>query len=140
MKNFIVIAVLACLCGCSALRTTGKVAKGTGKVLWGTAKVSGKVLYTTGKVAVKAGTMTYNGARTVVYIARGKQIIPLKKKGNSLYADVRLNRKRNATFLVDTGASSMQISRAMAQSLRIDLSRYPVIPVTLAGGHVVGGP
>lgn len=138
MKQMILMILVVGLCGCSALRTTGKVVGGTGKVLWGTAKVTGKVLHTTGKVAYKAGKMTYNGARTVVYMAKGKQIIPLEKKGSSLYTEVTLNRKKNATFLVDTGATSMQISRAMARALRIDLHEHPVIPVTLAGGHVVG--
>lgn len=138
VKKIFYIVLIFCVCGCSVLRTTGRVAKGVGKVSWGTAKVTGKVLKTTGKVAYKTGQVTSKGVRTVVYMAKGKQIIPLEKRGNSLYTDVKLNRKRRATFLVDTGASSMQISRAMAKSLRINLEKYPLIPVTIAGGHVVG--
>ncbi len=137
MKKMLIIFVLF-LCGCTAVKTTGRVAKGVGKVTWGTAKVTGKVLHKTGKVAVKTGQVAHKGVRTVVYMAKGKQIIRLEKKGNSLYTDVKLNRKRRATFLVDTGASSMQISRKMAQSLRINLEKYPLIPVNIAGGHVVG--
>lgn len=138
MKKYLIVGGIFLLCGCSTLRTTGKVVKGTGEVLWGTAKVTGKVLHTTGKVAAKTGKMTYDGARTVVYMAKGKQIIPLEKVGDSLYTEITLNRKKKARFLVDTGASSMQISRSMANALRIDLQKYPVIPVTIAGGHVVG--
>ena len=138
MKKILIIIFLCHLWGCSVMRTTGNVAKGVGKVGWGTAKVTGKVLKTTGKAAVKTGQLTHKGVRTLVYMAKGKQIIPLEKKGNSLYTDVKLNRKYHATFLVDTGASSMQISRAMADRLKLKLDKYPVIPVTIAGGHVVG--
>jgi clan AA aspartic protease (TIGR02281 family) len=144
MKKYLIIIIACQFCGCSAMRTTGKVAKGVAKAGWGTAKVTGKVLkttgkvaVTTGKVAVKTGQMTHKGVRTVIYMAKGKQIIPLEKQGDSLYADIRLNRKQKATFLVDTGASSMQISRAMADRLGLNLYRYPRIPVTIAGGHIV---
>ena len=144
MKKFFLLILLFNFCACSAMRTTGRVAKGVAKAGWGTAKVTGKVLKTTGKVAVKTGQVavktgqvTSKGVRTVIYMAKGKQIIALDKQGDSLYADVTLNRKRKATFLVDTGASSMQISRAMADSLGLNLYKYPRIPVTIAGGHVV---
>ena len=145
MKKILILLFLLNFCACSAVRTSGRVVKGVARAGWGTAKVTGKVLTTTGKVAVKTGKVavktgkiTHKGVRTVVYMAKGKQIIALKKQGDSLYTDVKLNRKRKATFLVDTGASSMQISRAMAESLNLNLAKYPLIPVTIAGGHVVG--
>ena len=125
--------------GCTAVRTTGKVVKGVGKAGWKTAKVTGKAAIITGKVAVKTGKVTSHGVRTVVYMAKGKQIIPLHKEGNSFYTDVKLNKKVKAKLLVDTGASSMQISRSMANKLRINLSKGDPILVTLAGGSVVRG-
>jgi len=125
--------------GCSALRTTGKVAKTVGKVGWTTAKITGKVTVMTGKAAVKTGKATSKGVRTVIYIARGKQVIPLRRQGSSLYADVILNKKSRASFLVDTGASKMQISRAMAKELKINVNKGEPAMATLAGGTVVGG-
>ncbi len=119
------------------MRTTGKVVKTAGKVGWGATKVTAKVAKTTGKVAWKTGKMTNKGMRTMIYMARGKQIIPLEKQGNSLYAKIRLNRKTYAKFLVDTGASQMQISKSMAARLRIKLHKAEKIPVSLAGGHIV---
>ncbi|VAX35752.1 hypothetical protein MNBD_UNCLBAC01-209 [hydrothermal vent metagenome] len=125
--------------GCSAMRTTGRVAKGVGKVGWTTAKITGKVVMVTGKTAIKTGKVTHKGVRTVVYIARGKQIIPLYREGNSFYAKVKLNRKLRAKLLVDTGAESVQISRAMAKRLRINLDKGEPIMARLAGGTVVSG-
>lgn len=123
--------------GCSVVKTTGNVLQGAGSVTWGTAKVAGKVAQVTSKAAWETGKATHKGIRTVVYIAKGKQIVPLEKQGNALYADVRLNRRVNAKFLVDTGASSMQISSAMASRLGINLSRAEPTQVGLAGGFVV---
>lgn len=123
--------------GCSVVKTTGSVLHGAGKVTWGTAKVAGKVAKVSGQAAWETGKATHKGLRTVVYIAKGKQIIPLERQGNALYADVRLNRKVKAKFLVDTGASSMQISSAMASRLGIDLRRAEPTQVGLAGGFLV---
>jgi len=114
--------------GCRALKMTGKVAKTTGKIGWGAAKITGKAAYHTGKATTK-------GARTVAYMARGKQVIRLEKQGNSLYATVKLNRKRYAKFLVDTGASQMQISRSMARSLGINMAKAESTLVQTAGGY-----
>lgn len=124
------VAAMVVLSGCSAVSTTGKVVSGVGKAGWGTARVAGKVALETGKAAHK-------GARAAVYMARGRQIVPLERRGNSLYADVRLNRRVNGKFLVDTGASSMQISRAMARRLGVNLSRAETTQVVLAGGYRV---
>lgn len=137
--SIFIICISFALQGCSVLRTTGSVIRGAGKVGWTTAKAAGKVTAATGKIAVKTGQVTSKGVRTVVYIARGKQVIPLKRKGNSLYADVRLNKKFHARLLVDTGASQMQISRAMARKLKINISKGTSTMATLAGGAVVGG-
>ncbi len=125
--------------GCSTVRTIGQVAQAVGKVGWVTAKVTGKATVMTGKIAVKTGKVTSKGVRTAVYIARGKQVIPLQIQGNSLYADVILNKKFRARFLVDTGASKMQISHAMARELKINVNKGEPTVATLAGGMEVAG-
>ncbi len=143
MKKFLSSIFIIYLCfglqGCSAIRTTGSIVKGVGKVGWKTAKVAGKATITTGKIAVKTGQVTSKGVRTVIYIARGKQVISLKRQGNSLYADVILNKKFHARLLVDTGASNMQISRAMARKLKINIHKGTPTMATLAGGAVIAG-
>lgn len=131
------IPTLFLLAGCGALRTTGDVVYNVGKVGWGTAKVAGKVVKTTGEVAYKTGSLAHKGARTIVYMAKGKQIVPLEREGNSFYATVVLNRRVHGRFIVDTGASSMQISRSMARRLGVDLSSKNATMVRLAGGYGV---
>lgn len=116
--------------GCSAVRTTGKAIGTVGKVGWKTTKVASKVAW-------KTGEMTHKGIRSAVYIARGKQVIPLRKENDSMYAIVKLNKKISAKFLVDTGASSMQVSRAMADRLGIKLTAKNQTQVILAGGFTV---
>jgi clan AA aspartic protease (TIGR02281 family) len=126
----VAVYAVVILSGCSAVSTTGKVVSGVGKAGWVTARSAGKIALETGKVVRK-------GTRTAVYMVRGRQIVPLERRGNSLYAGVRLNRRVDGRFLVDTGASSMQISRAMARRLGIKLSRAEAAQVVLAGGYRV---
>lgn len=131
--------LMAAVTACSALRTTGRIVGGTGKAAWTTAKVAGKVAKTTGDVAWKTGELTHKGVRTVVYMAKGREIIPLRREGNSLYADVVLNRGQRARFLVDTGASNVHISQAMARALGINFRRGEPVTARLAGGAAVQG-
>jgi len=110
LLSFFLLAVPAC----GVVRTTGKVVKTAGKVGWETAKITGKVAKTTGRAAWVTGKAAGRGVRGVVYMARGRQIIRLEKDGNSFYVYVKVNKKAVGRFLVDTGASDMQISQAMA--------------------------
>ncbi|MCB9747507.1 MAG: retroviral-like aspartic protease family protein [Candidatus Omnitrophica bacterium] len=140
-KYILVLAVTLTfvLTGCGALRTTGRTAKTIGKVGWKTAKVTGKVAYKTGEVAYKTGKVTSKVVRTAVYMAKGKQIIPLEKYGNSLYTTVKINKKAKAKLLIDTGASKTQISRALARKLGVNLNKGDPIMASLANGAVVSG-
>jgi len=133
------LIVFLSLTGCKTLQVTGNTAKAIGKVAWGTAKITGKTLKATGKVALKTGQLTSKSVRTIVYIAKGKQIIPLTRKGNSYYAKVKINRKANALFLVDTGASSVHISRSMAKRLKLKLDKGEPTFAKIAGGQIVSG-
>lgn len=147
MKNQFLLYSLAVviLSACSVVKGTVDGVSTVGKVAWGTAKVTGKVVKTTGDVAYhtsnamyKTGKATSKAVRTVVYIAKGKQIIPLDKVGNSLYAHVRLGRaKRPARLLVDTGASATQITAQMARELGINLNRAESTAAQLANGQIV---
>jgi len=118
--------------GCALVDVTTETAKIIGKVGWEATKITGKVLWTAGKAAG-------GGVKTLVHIARGKQVIKLKKIGNSFYADVKLNRKVKATFLVDTGASSVQISQGLARKLRINPAKGDPLMAQIADGQMVSG-
>ena len=135
LLSFFLLAVPAC----GVVRTTGKVVKTAGKVGWETAKITGKVAKTTGRAAWVTGKAAGRGVRGVVYMARGRQIIRLEKDGNSFYVYVKVNKKAVGRFLVDTGASDMQISQAMAKRLKINLNKGERVMATVAGGGVVAG-
>lgn len=107
-------------------------------VVKGTAKVTGAVVYHTGNAVYKTGKATVWGVRTVVYMAKGKQIIPLEKSGSSLYATVYLGRKKiPAKLMIDTGASATQITAAMAKRLGLNLNKAPRITAKMANGQAV---
>ena len=135
----ILTSILLTLFGCSVLETTLDAAKIVGKLGWETTKFAGKTVVTTGKVAWKTGEITGKGIKTIVTIAKGKQIVPLEKRGNGLYAWVTINRKEKAKLLIDTGASYIQISRSLAGKLGINISRGKQTTVMLAGGHAALG-
>lgn len=59
------------------------------------------------------------------------------KETNSIVVAVLLNNRVNARLMVDTGASSVVISRAMALRLGLDLGKAPLIEATLADGKKV---
>ncbi len=111
------------------MKTTGKAVGTVGKVGYHTVRVAGK-----GAVAV--GKATGKATKTVVHMASGTQVVPLERRGG-LIAEVQLNRKITAKFLVDTGASQMQISQSLARRLHIDLRKAEAVPVRVAGGRVV---
>jgi clan AA aspartic protease (TIGR02281 family) len=68
-----------------------------------------------------------------------RTVVPLIKEGKSFYVRVKLNDKLWGRFLVDTGASALQISGAMAKKLKLRVEQGPPIPVALAGGAMVAG-
>jgi clan AA aspartic protease (TIGR02281 family) len=59
--------------------------------------------------------------------------IPHRRSGGALLVDVRLNRVATGTFLLDTGASVMTLSPAMAARLRLK-SEGPQVEMVLADG------
>ena len=81
-----------------------ELVEGVATVGWETAKFTGKAI------------------KSAAYLAQGKHRVRLKKVGNSLFADVTLNRKTHAQFLVDTGASNVMLSQRTAKKLGINPS------------------
>jgi len=104
----------------------------TGKAAYATAKTTGKVAYATGKVAYKAGRKAGGG---IAYLS-GRRTVKLDRRGNSFYAKVRLNRRYTAQLLVDTGASSTQISRALAERMGLKPDSGRQVRCVLADGSV----
>jgi clan AA aspartic protease (TIGR02281 family) len=118
-----------CLAGCAVAKATGKAASVVGKTGYHTARAAGKTVVAVGKASGGA-------AKTVVHIARGTQVVPLERRGG-LTAEVTVNKRTKAMFLVDTGAEQVQISQSLARRLKIDLRRAEPVPVRVAGGTVV---
>lgn len=70
----------------------------------------------------------------------GYKDISVTRKGNHLYADVVLNGRVNAKLLIDTGASFVVISPAVARKLNISMEgNRPDVKLTLADGREVPG-
>ena len=118
--------------GCTALRATGKVLDTTGRLTFATAKTVGKVALTTAK-------WTGKGVKAVVYMARGKHVISLDKRGNSLIANTLLNRKVKAELVLDTGCSETQISEEVASELGLTYSPCKTVLCQVADGRQVNG-
>ncbi len=139
-KNLFKLIVVCCfLSGCSAVSTAGNAVGTVGRVGWTAAKVTGKAAYHTGNVAYKTGQFTSKAVRSAVYMKQGKQLIPLRKQGDSLYVDVKLNGKASARLLLDTGASVTQISHRLAKKLRIKKNQGVPLEVRIANGQMVRG-
>lgn len=130
--SVLVIFLLMSLTSCAVMNTTGRVAKTVGCLGWEVTKVTSKAAWWVTK-------QTYRGVRTVVYMSRGKEIIPLEERGGNYYAKVVLNGKVKATLIVDTGASNVQISRRLADKLKLRLNESSQTLVKLAGGSLAMG-
>jgi clan AA aspartic protease (TIGR02281 family) len=149
MRFFISIILLAGLLqGCAVLEVTGETAGIVGKVGWGATKTVGKAVFTgtsmAGQTANQANKTLTRSSGPLHVKARallsGEQaVIPLEKEGPSFYVRVKLNNDLWGRFLVDTGASVMQISKTMAARLKVKIERGRTVPVTLAGGVIVPG-
>jgi clan AA aspartic protease (TIGR02281 family) len=134
-----VIFGLIFLSGCSVVKVTGAVVGATGKVVYTTAKATGKVVGATARVVGKTAVVTGKGVRTVVNMATGKHLVKLTRRGNSLTANVLLNRKVREDLIVDTGASDTVISASLAKKLGIPLNKARNVLCQVADGSTVSG-
>ena len=117
---------------CTAVKTTGKVLGAAGKVTFAAAKTAGKAAYHTARFAGK-------GAKSVVNMAIGKEVIALDKQCNTFYVDAVLNRKLKTNLVLDTGCSETQISRDIAKKLGINTNNLEKVSCQLADGRIVMG-
>jgi clan AA aspartic protease (TIGR02281 family) len=118
--------------GCSVLRFTGETVALTGKVVTTTVKTTGTVVTTTGKVV---GSTARASVGTVRFFS-GWRTVELERDGRSLYVRATVNRRHQARLLVDTGATSVQITPECARRVGIDLAKAAATRCTLADGSV----
>jgi clan AA aspartic protease (TIGR02281 family) len=140
------IAVLA-LPGCAVFEAAGEAVGVVGKVGWSAARVVGKVTY----AGTSMAGQTANGANkslmrpstskrdTGLTVVGNRTSVPLEFDGKSYFVRVKFNDNVSARLVLDTGASAVQISKAMAKKLKLSRRKSQAIPVTLAGGVMVAG-
>lgn len=78
-------------------------------------------------------------AASTVEVPGGKTVIPLHRDGNSLFVDVKLNRKTRGRFLLDTGCSETQVASRFARKSGIRTAEGQKAKCRIAGGRVVNG-
>lgn len=120
-----VVLALA-LSSCGVVETAGDVVYYTGKVLFTVVKTTGEVIVWTGKGVVS----------TVRYFA-GRRTAKLERVGDSYYVQARIDDEEEARLVLDTGATSVQISSLLAERLGIGPDAGRAVQCTLAGGRVV---
>jgi clan AA aspartic protease (TIGR02281 family) len=143
---FLCILILA-LSGCSFLEATGEAVGVVGKAGWTATKTVGSAVYAGTSMAGQTANQTNKTlsrdtgkAKVSTVSMDGKRVIvPLEREGKSFYVRLKLNNSASARFLLDTGASAMQISGAMAKKLRLKAHRAQTVPVVLASGSYVRG-
>ena len=118
-------AIAPWLTSCRLLWLAGDLVELTGKVVVTTVKTTAVVVQTTAELT---------GA-TVSYFT-GRRKVKLEREGNSFYVRVRINRRHKARLLLDTGATSVQVSPALARRLGVDIDRAERVRCTLADGSV----
>ncbi len=90
-------------------------------------------------VTWEAAKLTGSAVSGAVRIAQGKQIVKLKRVGNSFLVASVINRKNHATLMVDTGASNVMLTKKTALRLGYNLNASKRIKAKLANGKVVPG-
>ncbi len=137
---------LVSLEGCTVLEATGEAVGVVGKAAWTGTKAVGGIVYTGTQMAGQTANQTN---KTLVRSASRKEtptkiegrraVIPLQKEGKSYFVRAKINNEVWGRFLLDTGASAVQVSQKMARRLNLDKKKSQAVPVTLAGGGQVAG-
>jgi clan AA aspartic protease (TIGR02281 family) len=141
--------VLLCSCApsaCSFLEATGTAVGVVGKVAWEGTKAVTNVVWTGSQMAGQTASQA-NNTLTRPSAPREKRptvegeraVVFLQKEGKSYFVRARVNGSVWGRFLLDTGASAVQISKKMAKRLNINYKKSQAVPVTLAGGGMVMG-
>lgn len=147
-KGVLLVLMFFVLSGCTFLEATGEAVGVVGKVGWTATKAVGGVVYTGSSMAGQTANQanktlsreSSDGEKPVrAMLSGGRVVIQMQKEGTSYFVRVKLHDNIWARFLVDTGASVVQISKAMAKKLKVKIVRGMTVPVQLAGGVMVPG-
>ncbi|MBF0595038.1 MAG: retroviral-like aspartic protease family protein [Candidatus Omnitrophica bacterium] len=145
MKSLVLLVLLSCS-GCTILEATGEAVGVVGKAGWAATKAVGGAVYTGTSMAGQTANQTNKTlARPSsrrdpgISVSGDYAVIPLEQEGKSYFVRLKINNNVSGRFLLDTGASAVQISKAMAKRLKVMKSKSQAVPVTLAGGSVVAG-
>ncbi|NLE65302.1 MAG: clan AA aspartic protease [Elusimicrobia bacterium] len=138
---------LVTLSGCTLLEATGEAVGVVGKAAWEGTKAVGSVAYTGTQMAGQTANQTNKTfsrssptrRQKPVEVTGARAVIPLEQEGAAYFVRLKINDRVEGRFLLDTGASAMQISRRLARRLHLEKAQSRAIPVTLAGGHTVAG-
>ncbi len=133
--SILVQVALLGLTSCRVIGVAGDTVEFTGKVASTAIRTTGTAVVTTAKVAQTTGRI---GHATVLFFA-GNRKVKLEREGGSYYVRARINRKQTARLLVDTGATSVQISQRLARRLGINIYEGEAVKCTLADGSRVNG-
>ena len=147
MKLLFLGVLIFSLAGCSFLEATGEAVGVVGKAGWTATKAVGGAVYTGTSMAGQTAnqtnrTLVRDQGKTVpltVSMEGERIVVPLEREGKGFYVRLKLDNKVPARFMLDTGASAVQVSRAMARKLGLKLYRARTVPVMLAGGRYVRG-
>ncbi len=147
LRYSLIITLLFGFSGCSLLEATGEAVGVVGKAGWTATKAVGGAVYTGTSMAGQTAnqtnkTMMRDPAKSkvsTVSMDGRRVVVPLERDGKSFYVRLKLNNTASARFMLDTGASAMQVSRAMAKKLKLGTQRAQRVPVMLASGGYVRG-
>lgn len=134
-RSLVQISVIVAMCtltSCRVMEFTGDTIEFTGKVASAALKTTGAAVETTGKVVTTTGKL---GGSTARFIA-GDRKVTLERRGNSFYVEAVLNRRYRTRLLLDTGATNVQISKALARRMGVNSHRGREVNCTLADGSV----
>jgi clan AA aspartic protease (TIGR02281 family) len=144
---FLIIIFVLSFAGCTFLEATGEAVGVVGKAGWTATKAVGGAVYTGSSMAGQTANQTNKtmmrdsgkGKVATVSMDGNRVVVPLERDGKSFYVRLKLNNTASARFMLDTGASAMQVSRAMAKKLNLKAYRAQTVPVMLASGGYVRG-
>ncbi len=142
----VLLPLSALLSSCAFLEATGSAVGVVGKVAWEGTKAVTNVVWTGSQMAGQTAnqtnkTITSSSAprEASARVEGERAVVYLQKEGKSYFVRARVNGEVWGRFLLDTGASAVQVSKKMARRLRIDHKKSQAVPVTLAGGGTVVG-
>ena len=146
-RHLLVIIFILNVAGCSFLEASGEAVGVVGKAGWSAGKAVGGAVYTGSSMAGQTANQTNKTlvrddgkAKASTVSMEGRRIkVPLERDGKSFFVRLKLNKTTSARFMLDTGASAVQVSKAMAKKLKLRAQGGQTIPVMLASGGYVRG-